>query len=418
MRKGREETRSKEENTKRRKQPKENIEISKGVDIANKAVQKEKKKREKKIKEKANGEKPKVFRYVLLILVAILLIVGSKYRHIIGITFMKEISENEAIIIETTTSDNKVYAYQNELLVYSKGKLETYSRYGKKTWEYTFEETFIPEITTKGKYIQVVNKNNGYIYVFENKYESCRKKIDGTIKKASINKKGQSIIHYSKEGIKSNVGVYDKKGNEKYSITLTTENVAKVDISPNGRYAMIYEVETKGISPNSLVKVVDLNNDDKVTTSLEVSNDTIYDIKLTNSRIIAISSDTVYNYDINTNSKREFRTDDKNISNIAIDKSGIAYICKEISDESNTIVMLNNRYEEVGRHKYEENVKYFTYYNSLAIVTYNKEIDIYNRWGMHIKKFTANSIITNPIIFNEGKNIAINYSNKIVVIGI
>lgn len=418
MRKGREETKSKEENTKRRKQPKENVEISKGVDIANKAVQKEKKKREKKIKEKSNGEKPKVFRYVLLILVAILFIVGSKYRHIIGITFMKEISEDEAIIIETTTSDNKVYAYQNELLVYSKGKLETYSRYGKKTWEYTFEETFIPEITTKGKYIQVVNKNNGYIYVFENKYESCRKKIDGTIKKASINEKGQSIIHYSKEGIKSNVGVYDKKGNEKYSITLTTENVAKVDISPNGRYAMIYEVETKGISPNSLVKVVDLNNDDKVTTSLEVCNDTIYDIKLTNSRIIAIGSDTVYNYDINSNSKREFRTDDKNISNIAIDKSGIAYVCKEISDESNTIVMLNNRYEEVGRHKYEENVKYFTYYNSLAIVTYNKEIDIYNRWGMHIKKFTANSTITNPIIFNEGKNIAINYSNKIVVIGI
>ena len=76
---------------------------------------------------------------------------------------MKEISENEAIIIETTTSDNKVYAYQNELLVYSKGKLETYSRYGKKTWEYTFEETFIPEITTVKLNTRIIRVNSSLL---------------------------------------------------------------------------------------------------------------------------------------------------------------------------------------------------------------------------------------------------------------
>ena len=417
MREGRKKADSKSENTKRRKQAKENADLSKGVDIANKAVEKEKE--QKEVKEKTNSKKSKILKYVLVICVILLLVGLFKYRHILGITFMKEISEDDAIVIETTTSENKVYAYQNELLVYSKGKLATYSKYGKKTWEYTFEETFIPDITTNGKYIQVVNKNNGYIYVFENKYESCRKKIDGTIKRASINEKGQSIIHYSKEGNKSNIGIYSKKGEEEYSITLTTENVAKVDISPNGRYALIYEVETKGISPNSLIKIVDLNNDDKVTTSLEVENDAIYDIKLTNLELMAISSDTVYKYNIKTGDKKEFKTDDKNIVNISIDKSGISYVCKEISDESNmAVVMLNNKYEEIGRHKLEENAKYFTYYNSLAVVTYNKEINIYNRWGMYIKKFNANSIITNPIIFNNGKNIAINYSNKIIVIGI
>ena len=48
----------------------------------------------------------------------------------------------------------------------------------------------------------------------------------------------------------------------------------------------------------------------------------------------------------------------------------------------------------------------------------NKEINIYNRWGMHIKKYVSDSIITNPVVFNDGKNMAIIYSNKIVVIGI
>lgn len=421
MRKGRKEEKEKSsETTKRRKQGKENVEISKGIEIANKAVEKEKNKRAKNLQKQAQEDKKKspIIKYILWLVLAGILLLLAKYRHIIGITLFKEITEEDAILIETTTSDNKVYAYQNEILVYSKGSLATYSKYGKKTWEYTFEETFIPEITTNGKYIQVVNKDSGYIYVFDNKYESTRKKIEGTIKKASINEKGQSIVHYSKEGIKSNVGIFDKKGNEKYAITLSTENVARVELTPNGRYALIYEVETKGISPNSLIKIVDLEKDSEVTTSLDIANDIVYDLKVTNSKIILVSSSNVYRYDIKTNSKKELSIDDKNISSISVDSSGIAYVCKELSEENNTVVMLNNRYEEIGKHKFEENVKYFTYYNSLAYVTYNKEINIYNRWGMHIKRFVSSSIITTPIIFNNGKNIAISYSNRIVIIGI
>lgn len=421
MRKGRKEEKEKSsETTKRRKQGKENVEISKGIEIANKAVEKEKNKRAKNLQKQAQEDKKKspIIKYILWLVLAGILLLLAKYRHIIGITLFKEITEEDAILIETTTSDNKVYAYQNEILVYSKGSLATYSKYGKKTWEYTFEETFIPEITTNGKYIQVVNKDSGYIYVFDNKYESTRKKIEGTIKKASINEKGQSIVHYSKEGIKSNVGIFDKKGNEKYAITLSTENVARVELTPNGRYAVIYEVETKGISPNSLIKIVDLEKDSEVTTSLDIANDIVYDLKVTNSKIILVSSSNVYRYDIKTNSKKELSIDDKNISSISVDSSGIAYVCKELSEENNTVVMQNNRYEEIGKHKFEENVKYFTYYNSLAYVTYNKEINIYNRWGMHIKRFVSSSIITTPIIFNSGKNIAISYSNRIVIIGI
>lgn len=419
MRKGRKEEKEKSsETTKRRKQGKENVEISKGIEIANKAVEKEKNKRAKNLQKQEDKKKSPIIKYILWLVLASILLLLAKYRHIIGITLFKEITEEDAILIETTTSDNKVYAYQNEILVYSKGSLATYSKYGKKTWEYTFEETFIPEITTNDKYIQVVNKDSGYIYVFDNKYESTRKKIEGTIKKASINEKGQSIVHYSKEGIKSNVGIFDKKGNEKYAITLSTENVARVELTPNGRYAVIYEVETKGISPNSLIKIVDLEKDSEVTTSLDIANDIVYDLKVTNSKIILVSSSNVYRYDIKTNSKKELSIDDKNISSISVDSSGIAYVCKELSEENNTVVMLNNRYEEIGKHKFEENVKYFTYYNSLAYVTYNKEINIYNRWGMHIKRFVSSSIITTPIIFNNGKNIAISYSNRIVIIGI
>ena len=409
---------------KRRKQGIENNELNKGVEIAKKAIKKEKIQRQKKIKEikKEQSEiKPrikKVIKYILFCIFAVIVFLLIKYRHIIGITFCKEITEEDSIVIEMTTADNKIYAYQNEILVYSKGKLITYSRYGKKTWEYTFDETFIPEISTSGKYIQVVNKDSGYVYVFDNKYESCREQIKGNIKRASINSKGQSVIYYSKEGIKSNISVYDKKGNEKYKITLNDENIAKVDLSDNGRFVVLYEIDTQGISANSIIKIVDLNKSTEIKTALEISNDIIYDVILKDSKLHILTSNKVYIYNILANSKKEYDISDKNISNISIDASGVSYIYKEISDENNTLVVLNNMYDTIGEYKFNENVKYFNYYNSLAYVICNKELNIYNRWGMNIKNFTATSVITNPVIFNNGKNIALNYSNRIVIIGI
>lgn len=420
MRKKKNETQEVQETIqKRRKQNKENEELLKGVKIANRAVQKEKKQRKEKIasenKEKKNTD---VIKYLVILAGIILIILLFKYRHIIGITFSKEITEKDSIIIETTTSDNKVYAYQNEVLVYSKGTLTTYSRYGKKTWEYTFDETFIPEINTNGKYIQVINKDSGYIYVFDNKYESCRKKIDGNIKLASINEKGKSVIHYSKEGVKSDIGIFDKKGNQEYEVTLKTENVASAELSKNGRYLLVYEVETGGISINSILKIVDLRKSKELETLLEIENDVIYDVKFTNSKVRVLTSNKVYTCNTSSKNKKELDILDKNISNISIDESGISYIYKEISDSNNTIEILNNRYDSIGTYKFNDSVKEFVYHNSLAYVIQNKEINIYNRWGMHIKRYSSDSIITKPIIFNEGKNIAIVYSNKIIVIGI
>lgn len=408
----------KEVQQKRRKQAKENAELSKGIEIANKAVEKEKREKKKKIASQEESKSKNIIKYVLILIVIFACIMLFKYRHIIGITLLKDITEADAIIIERATSENKVYAYQNEILVYSKGKLTTYSKYGKKTWEYTFDDTFIPEININGKYIQVINKDSGYIYVFENKYESARKKINGSIKKASINEKGQSVIHYSKEGIKSDIGVYDKKGKEEYEVTLKTENIANVLLSKNGRYLLMYEVETQGISVNSILKIVDLKKSKEVQILLEVENDIIYDIVFTDSKVVALTSNNVYTCLISSNAKRELKISDKNISNIAIDKSGIAYVYKEISDEKNTIEFLNNRYSRIGTNKFDESVKHFIYYNSLAYIVQNKEINVYNRWGMHIKRYESSSVITEPIVFNNGRNIAIAYSNKIVILGI
>lgn len=166
------------------------------------------------------------------------------------------------------------------------------------------------------------------------------------------------------------------------------------------------------------MKTVDLKKSQTVKTLLEIENDVIYDINLTNSNVGVLTSNKVYTCNISKESTRKLDITDKNISNIAIDKSGIAYTYKDIEDNKNKVDILNKRYKIIGTSELDNSIKDFVYYNSLAYVVQNKEINIYNRWGMHIKKYKSENLITEPIVFNSGKNLAIVYSNKIVVLGI
>lgn len=173
-----------------------------------------------------------------------------------------------------------------------------------------------------------------------------------------------------------------------------------------------------GISVNSILKKVDLKKSQKIETLLKVENDVIYDINLTNSKVKVLTSNKVYTCNMENGISKEFDITSKNVSSISIDSSGVSYVYKEILDKENTIEFLSDNYKVIGTCKFNDSVRGFVYYNSLAYVNQNKEINIYNRWGMHIKKYKSDNIITESIVFNGGKNIAIIYSNKIVVIGI
>lgn len=168
----------------------------------------------------------------------------------------------------------------------------------------------------------------------------------------------------------------------------------------------------------SILKMVDLKKSEEVKTLLEIDNDIIYDIKSIKSQVMILTAKNIYMCNMVAGSIRQLDITDKNISNISIDKSGIAYIYKEMSNDENTIEILNSRFKNIGINKNNNGVKEFIYYNSLVYAVQNKEINIYNRWGMHIKRYKSESVITKPIVFNDGKNIAIVYSNKIVILGI
>lgn len=370
-------------------------------------------------REKSGGRKlKKVIKGLLFAIIAVIIFYVMKNRHILGITLSRKVTDKEVTIIDINSSESSIIPYRNELLVYSKGNMSTYSKYGEKTWEHSLEETFIPYVIVKGKYVQVVNKDTGYLYIFSNKYEKARKKIDGKIKDATINTRGDSAIYYSTSGVKSAIGIYNNTGNLKYKVTLKNSNVVRMELSDNSKYLAIYDVESAGVSISSSIKLISFNNKNDITEIFKIDGDVIYDMFFSGNKIVVICSNAIYTYDLLSKAQNKIDITDRNISFISADYTGSACLYKDISNDSSIIEMQSSILNINNKIKTEEAPKYFKYENNLAYVTYGKKMYIYNRWGLLVKRYDSETIITEPIIFNSGKNIAIKYSNKIVIVGI
>ena len=279
----------------------------------------------------------KLIRLLIFVLILVILYYIIRNRHILGITFSRKSNENDTLIIETNTAENTILNYQRELLVCSKGNLTTYSGYGEKTWEYDLEEVFIPEVNVSGKYIQVVNKDTGNFYIFSGKYEKARKRIEGNIKTAAINKRGDSAIHYSTSGLKSVVGIYNSNGNLEYKVTLTNSNIIDIDLSNNSRYMAIYEIGNAGVGVSTSIKLVDFNKKNNIIEIAKIDSDIVYDMFFCGNNLVLVCSEGIYKYNLITKETTIIDITDKNISYISADDTGYAFVYKDISKDYSVI---------------------------------------------------------------------------------
>ncbi len=414
-----------------------------GIDIANNAAIKRRKIEEKnKVKnvkkcklrvDKVNLEKKqmsysryKVKRYLSRILLLIIictisisLVIVIDNKHILGITLKSEVDKNESILIELATGNNEVYSYQNELLIYSSGIIKTYSKYGKKTWDYKFEEMFSPSITSEGKYLQVVNKDSGYIYIFENKYEVARIKIEGDIKSANINENGDTAVLYSSPGVKAAISIYSKKGKEVYKLKLANDNVVNFNLSENLKYLAFTEVVMQGISITENINIVDITKSNNIQTIKNITSEIVYGLDIVGDNLDIITDMAVYRYDTINKKFIEEKLDNKNIMFVDYVNKKLAFISKKAdSDAKSQLVTKSIKNEKERVVEIEEVPKDFKYTNNLSYIIYQKRIDIYNNFGKKVKVYKSDNMIINTVIFNSGKSIAIPYSNKIEIINI
>ena len=375
-------------------------------------------KRKNKTRKKFKLDKRKLTIGIVFLAVVILWFLVANYT-IVGIVFNKNITDKDTIQFEIENGNNQVLEYKKEILVYSSGKMSTYDRYGKKTWETDIADTMSAELSTNGEYIQVINKDQGLVHVYKNKYESARIKIEGNILGGNINRAGDSVIEYSSTGAKTILGIYDNRGKNKYNVKLSNNIIGEYILSDNSRFLAYVDMNIEGISASSNINIIDFNKTTSDSSNVKVvyskENTLAYKINWDGNRIIVRLDDEIVKYNVQTGAINVTDTSIEGVLNIDTDMGMYAYV-QATSGNSGylmSIKSLSSKYEK--KIDLTDSPKYFSYVDHNIFIASQKEIQIYNSLGIKIKDYKSDKVITKPIIFNDGKSVAIVTSNRIVM---
>lgn len=384
-------------------------------------LEKKKRKTPKNLFKEMKITKNGIISLAVIVLGCLVYYLISNY-HRLGLVINKNITHEDAVVIETLYTDNVVKAYKDKVLVFEKGLLTAYDTSGNKSWSKKLEEIFTPQLNVAGKYIQIVNNDTGYIYVLDNQYEVCRIKIQGNILSSNINVDGTSVVEYSTSGLKTVIGIYNKNGSEKYSLKLDSNTLSSYCLSENSRYLAYSYADISGISVVTKIDIIDLHKlgqeDYEFKTISEKNNELVHKMYWDNNELNVMLNNTIVKYNASSDKKEEFSTSGLNAINLDIDNKKIAYVSTQ-GDKANYILNIAKYNGKIkGDSNIDEAPKYFLYEYGLIYVCSQKQIKVYNTFGINVKNYESNTTITKPIIFNNGKNVAFSVSNRVTIFGI
>lgn len=360
-------------------------------------------------------------KHLIILLVIVLGIVAyyvTDNYHVLGLVINREITSKDVNIIDTMYTDNIVLDYQDKILVFQKGSLIAYNLNGTEAWSKKLEEIYTPSIYTSGKYIQVTNNDTGYIYILDGEYEISRIKIEGEILSSKINSDGTSVVEYSTSGLKTALGVYSKKGKELYSLKLTTNTLSDYALSENSKVLAYSYADISGISLVTKVDVIELDklNDKEYSyeTIVTKNNELVYKMYWEGKNLNILLNDSIVKYNYSSKKQTSYDITSLNVIDMDICNNTLAYVSQSSESSAYLLNVINYDMSLKSSVEVVEPPKYYIYSNGLIYVCYQKQMDIYNKYGTRVKSYVSDTVITRPVIYNDGKCIAMYISNKIV----
>lgn len=398
-----------------------NEDLSKGIEIANKYNTRKRIERDKRIKKDINKEERKIKPIIICLIwgiILILLFIFLYYAPLFGISINRSNGIDEDNKIDIVSTDSDIYeSYCSDLLIYSNQKITTYDSRGKKNWEYELSSKFTPNIYIKNQFMIVSNNSNGKIYLFENKKEILNTKIDGEIDEIFIDENGNYVVEYSTSGYKKVLGVYSKKGKNLYNAYLSSNPIVNIKMIDNVKQLVVIQTNTSTFKSGITVSLINSASEENINEIATFDNNFIYDLTIQNRNIIMLLDDKIVKCNIDTKDVANIYTfDSSQVMFIGLSSNYYSLISKELKDnQENAYSLISNRLDNtnVSKNKITDSPKMFQNTSVLNYLIYQDSLQIINKWGVEVKNIKLDFPPKNIVIFNNGKTIALIYSNKI-----
>lgn len=397
------------------------------VDLHKEKLKKEREERQKMLSDEKTENNYARFRKAILCLIIstiiVIVILFFYFGPLVGISLNRNIGIDEKKRIDIVSTDSDIYdEYCSDLLIYSNQKVTTYNSRGVKNWEYSLANQFTPKIYIKNEFMAIANNSNGNIYLFENKKEILNTKIDGEINEIFLDENGNYVVEYSTSGYKKVLGVYSKKGKNLYNAYLSSDPIVYVEIIDGAKQLLVFQTNTSTFKVGINISMIDGSKENQIETIATLDNNFIYDLTIQNRNIIMLLDDKIVKCNIDTKDIANIYTfDSSQIMFISLSKNYYTMISKELKEENTAgYSIVSNRFDnsKISMLNITDSPKIVKNSGVLEYLVYQDSLQVINKWGIEVKNINIDFPPKDAIAFNNGKSIALIYSNKVYVVSI
>lgn len=312
----------------------------------------------------------------------------------------KQVSEDDIATIELEADKTQyIYAYGRYISILCNGKLTIYNGYASKEAEMDLR-IGNPIYDANHNYLAVAEKNGNKISFIEDTKILWENTIEGNISKINVSRNGTVSVITTGTSYKSVIMTFDKNGKELFKTYLASTIAVDTDISVDGKYLAIAEVNTNGALIESSIKIVEMEKAMKGDATGSVifrhhaeASKLITDIKYQEKgQLVCIYDDSIHMiYQDRDTVLIEFNADTE-IADINL-KSYIVRV-EEISTglfSAKTNIILTNILTGIETtYEVESGIKEIVCQNQITAINLGTEIDFINLNGWLEKKYISN----------------------------
>ena len=170
------------------------------------------------------------------------------------------------------------------------------------------------------------------------------------------------------------------------------------------------------------ISTVDITKENELKQIAALDNNFIYNLTINGRNIIMLLDDKIVKCNIDTKDIATIYSFDLNqLMFISMSNNYYSTIAKELNEGSeNKYTLMFNRFDNTkissvdisNTPKFIKNSKFFCY------LVFQDKLQIINKWGIEIKNIDIEYPPKDAVIFNDGKSVALIYTNKVYVVNL
>ena len=365
---------------------------------------------------------------VLLIIIGITAVLYNSSRDVRDFLdqylFRKNITQEKLDSIPLDYDSNiNVFAYNKRICILAENKLMQYNSSGNLENEIDLRISN-PEYCVNNKYIAISEKKGSTINLISGSEILWTKELDGNISKINVNNNGYVSVILTGTSYKSVIVTYDNKGNELFKRYLASTTVIDTTISNDNKYLAFAEVNTKGTTIQSSVKVVSI---EEPSESVIFTYKADYDILIINieydenNQIICMYDSEISSIQNDSNSVlMSLNEKGKNINFSNINLNGFIYRAIEENEglfNTNTVIEMKSTTSDKNVvYTVEGAAKAVYSYNNVIAVNLGQEIEFLNTSGWLLKRYSSLQEVQNVVLGNGIAGIV--YQDKVEIVNL